>query len=773
MARTILKVDAKENYLEFLHSLYLNQYPLSSSTILNLEKANMIGDRQQLVETAGKIAASKNPKRGKFLRPELLFKNELEREADESAVVVTAVDSNFEAIEKIWRDVSSDDDLEKLKESGAISFTTGIKTLDWKVGKEFLMDHDDAFYDWINSINDGFENRIPYWRFELYKSQAQQWLDENSSVLDYSQEGDQIAFVQKEIDRCRENSIYFLEKYFVYKESQVEGGWERWKSEEAQRVIAFLLDSGYDIFLAKARQIWSTTTIFGIILKRIMMYKSYFVKITTADDKKAKESFNSKLKEPYYALDSNIKPSKPSNDREDMLSFYKDKGKQESGMSKATIETASVSAVNSGEPNLFCADEVGIIDCLTGMVSERQPTSMQYNRVTGKMEQKNQACLWGTSFLEKDGKMIDQSPDFEYEFTNALDRWQKKKFKRLIIPIFLNCFARPGMTEELYDELEQEALDKTGPNAEQERIRFRKSYPRKIEDMFLTNPDTVIPIEKINSHIKRVNAADINHKMQWGFYTPMLDDKGKITGSEWNPVSSSTDYRAQCFVFRHPVAGWVDRYWPGSDPVANSSGHSNFANAIYDGLDNTISAGMAWRPADHRDAYMQALLQSLHYCPHGDWLIESNAGQNYIDYVDERGFLRNVLPNVALPRIFQVAGGNQWGINNRPGTRPWIVSELVKMLELYGDNIWTHRLFLELKTFIRKSKLGESEKFQVNDARFNFDDFIMASTFAFINKCAHDHKTPRNMLERKMKKPQYKLVMNPRSYEFERKLVKS
>lgn len=771
MARTILRNAARENYLEFLHSLYLHRYPLLPSTILKLEKAKLIGDRQQLEDAASRIAASQNPGRKKFLRPELISKNELEFKVDEDVVVVDASQGNFDEFEKLIRDVSTSEDLDEIKETGAISFKSGIKTSEWKVAKEFLMDHDDAFYDWINSINSGFEHRIPYWRFELYKAQAKEWLDDKTTILDFTQEGDQIAFVQREIARCRENSIYFLERYYVYKNKDVEGGWARYISKDAQQVIAFLLDSDYSVFFAKGRQIWSTTTIFGIILKRIMIYKSYFAKITTADDKKAVESFNEKLKEPYYALDSNIKPSTPSNDTMHMLSFFKDKKEQESGMSKATIEPAKVGAVNSGEPSMFCCDEVGMTDCLTGMVEEYKPTSMQYNHATGKMEQKNQAVLWGTSFVEKDGKMIDQSPDFEYEFKKSLERWEKKKFKRLIIPVFLNCFARPGLTQQLFDELEEEAFSEEGPNAEQVRIRFRKSYPRNIDDMFLTNPDTVIPIEKINAHVRRTNESDINHKMQWGFYTPMLDEKNKITGSEWNIVSSSTDYRAQCFQFRAPEKGWVDRYWPGSDPIANSSGHSNFANAIFDGLDNTISAGMAWRPSDHRDAFMQAMLQSIHYSPNGDWLIESNMGQNYIDYLDERGRLKNVLPNVALPRIFQIASGNIWGINNRTNTRPWIVNELIKMLELYADNIWTPRLFLELKTFIRKSKIGENDKFQVNDPRFNFDDFIFACAFAYINKCAHDHKTPRNMLEKKIKKPFYKLVMN-KEFSLERKLVK-
>lgn len=765
-----VKAEAGDIYREFLASLHLQGFKIDPNDISDLTKLGLIDDHKDYFaerDLAADIRKEK-PKIKRFIATK--FKTEEEAKADKSVIVLDVSESvPEEQRDKIIELIKEGaDKAEQFIKSGAITFKADVKTSDWKVEKHQLFDHDKEFYNWINSINKGFQFRENYFRFELYKAQAKQWMSDKETILDYASEGDRDAYLEREIKRSDDNSMYWLEKYFHYKDSSSQTGFKPFITVEGIRVLCFLIDSGYSTFFAKARQIISTTTIFGIALKRTTIKKSYQVTIATADTTKAEKTFNEKVKEPYYAMSPLMRPGKPSTDTKLSISFFKNKKEQEAGGSLLSISTASAGLINSGSYDWFNIDEAGMIDCLSAMISEYEPTAIQYNHETGRLEQKSQLTIWGTSFLEKDGAVLDQSPDFEHQFRNALIQWDAKNFAGTLIPVFLNCYARPGVTPELYETFRKKAYDVVGVNAENTRIRFHKSFPVTIDDMFITNPNTLIPVMAINGHIKRINEATTENKCQYGYFEPVYSND-KIVSANFIVCDDPSDYRVSWCIYRHPAQHWINRYYKGTDPIANNSGHSKFASAIWDVVDTTITAAMNWRGATAQDCFLQSLLGLIYYDRRMPELIESNAGQGYFDFLRANGYEHIILPNMALPRQMQ-ASGNPDGINNKTSTRGWIVQDLVKMLELHGENIWIYWVWLQLKTFVRSTTLNAGEfAYRVNDDRFNYDDILFASSFAFTCALSHEFQRPKNLMEVKVEhKKKSRLIMDKQTFSFRR-----
>lgn len=753
--------ESRELFLDFSWKLHLEGFPLTEGV------RSLLAEDGYFSPQHIKTPKARTPK-NKYIRPLLAFKNEAEQQADEKVTIIDLSNATDEVAQQV--DVAiSENDIGAIRSSGIIKYEGGIDTSQWRVPTEQLFSHGKDFYEWINSINRGFQYRTDYWRYNLYVQQANEWLSDKTAISDFESYESRYAFVEREKEKCKQNSLYALDRYVPYKDSKSASGFSQYEAHEAQRIAAFLVDSRYHLFFAKARQIFFTTTMFAIALIRTMYNKSFSSLIVTSDLKKAEKTFEEKVKAPYYAMPYYIKPSKPSYDTKMSFTFYKDKKEQEGAASTFSIENATPTVINSQSPDVVFIDEIGLIDCLTEMINEGRPAMVRYNPATKLLEPRGQFIAWGSSFnLSSTGEVLSNNPAFESEFRGAINAWEKGEFEFGMIPVFFNRWARAGMSDEFYDIEKKRFYSITGAKQESSRIQFHQSYPDTIDDMFIRNSQTIIPLAQINVELKRIAEAPVDFRGQYGWFEPELDtntilpDKNsdvqfKVIGSRFVPAESPADPRVSAFIFRHPnpEEDWVNRYYKGTDPIANSSGRSRFSSAIWDNLDETYSAILNFRVSEHRYCFLQSLLMGIYYDPNIPELVESNIGQNYIDYTDAKGYLQNLIPNVTLPRHLQTPGGNIIGINKKGNTARFILNELVKTLDIHMKNIWIYEFFVQLKTFVRHDTANNPDNFKVDDPRYNFDDLIDAMNYAKICADCFEGETPRNLNKADKKRVRY------------------
>lgn len=618
-----------------------------------------------------------------------------------------------------------------------------VETKEWKPNQDDILNYSKPFVQWIDSINSSFLNMIPYNKFRLYKQQAMGWLAENESFSDYGTKEDQYEFAYREKERCTDNSLYFLNKYLQLKEGDTIEGGRKYTAWECQMVICFLFDCGYNLLIGKGRQIGFSSTIGGLCAKRLIFHKSYFVKFITESLLKGQEIFEDKVKYPFYHLSEWMKPT-VNNDRDDLLAlFYKPvKGDIAGVESKMQVVAPSVTAINGGSPNLVAIDEVGLINILGEMINEGRPT-MFWVSDKGEMKMERQLIAWGTG-----GNVKKAGKAFEIEFKAAEQSWKDRNFNHGIIPIFFDCFAKKGVTQEFYDK-EKKIYYAKGPDS---AIQFHQHYPVSIDDMFLVSSETIWPMESINKQIKVIKDLPPLEKPKYGFFEPLYD-YGKptnersdvpyeISGAEFHPCEDG-DPAATTVIFRHPVEKWANRYFQGTDPVYTETGHSLMASAIWDSVEGTVSACMNYRERDYRYCYLQTLLLGLYYdnksCRN---LVESNVGSGYNDYIDNKGFWRTLVPNNMLSVHLRIVAGQKMGINKKGNTGRFILNKLQELLEVYGKNIFIEDFFIQLKTYVRKTSREGHESFKVENAKYYYDDVIDAVAYSYICAQSFAHLNP-------------------------------
>jgi len=113
-------------------------------------------------------------------------------------------------------DVISEEDYRKIvEEKGAVIYSgtkIDISQKDWL--PKSVIEHEKDFIEWIDSLNSqGITNMKNYRKFNLYLQQAYQWIAENKHLSDFSDEEDRENYKDQEIDRCAQNTLYFLNKY--------------------------------------------------------------------------------------------------------------------------------------------------------------------------------------------------------------------------------------------------------------------------------------------------------------------------------------------------------------------------------------------------------------------------------------------------------------------------------------------------------------------------------------------------------------------------------
>jgi hypothetical protein len=230
------------------------------------------------------------------------------------------------------------------------------------------------------------------------------------------------------------------------------------------------------------------------------------------------------------------------------------------------------------------------------------------------------------------------------------------------------------------------------------------------------------------------------------------------------------DERTTTCIFKHPPSGelWKYRYYQGIDPINSETGHSKMSGAIWDAHENTISSVVFWRIRDYKECYLQCILQGIYYDRETKMgvpeLIESNIGANYQDVEEMLGFGRRQVPNKALPPWLQTPSSSWWGIGNRANTAGKITNQIIEMIESYASNIFIPWLFLQLKTFVEKdlkSTTGRQTRYQASDMRFDYDDAIFSSVFAYINAKAHSKYEPEKVEGKGVEKYEIRYVQTP------------
>jgi hypothetical protein len=644
-----------------------------------------------------------------------------------------------------------------------------IRTEQWKPKHEPLS-YPEELVRWIDSINNGFGKRETYEPYNLYCKQAAGWLKQTDNIEDYQDIDEQRDFVKREYAQGYNNTLYFLNKFLFLKEGDIDGGGMGFNAYEAQKIICFLFDCGYNLMVGKPRQIGFTTVLGGCGIKRINLHKSYFVKFITHTKEKGEEIFEDKIKWAFGRLPSWYRQA-VYNDSHSILGLKEKskKGETKGAHSKLQVVTPAIDAINGGSPNLVLVDEIGLMSTFGKMMKEGRPAMFFYNPKTEKLEMRRQFIGWGTG-----GQMDRAGAVFEAEFKAAMKAWEERDYDYGIIPIFFDAFAKEGMTNEQYHREKKHYYSIDGAEQESSRVQFHQHYPVTMEDMFLRTSRTIIPISECNKHLLRINQLETDDKPQYGYFEARVDKSQrvddsdipyKITGATWMPTKGIDDARTTSVIFRHPDKGWAYRYFQGTDPINSETGHSKMASAVWDSLTNTVSCVVNFRTKTFKECYLQCLLAGLYYDSDGaKELTESNIGDMYIDYKDAKGFGKSIVPNTALPVSLQTPSSKWWGISNRTNTAGRITNRTIELIDLYANNIYIPWFFIQLKTYIEKSLSGQNQirqtRYQAADMKYDYDDVVDAITFAYINAEAHSRYEPFEKEKTNERKEMYRYVQD-------------
>lgn len=732
---------AKNTRLDFLFDLH------NKGAELPLEDLQLLKDNNYIEEK--KIIPPKKPK-NQLIVSDTSVKSERSIEADKK------IDISYtkEGDDKKGTIISSVRGHQNITEGTDFVFEGGIEIEkeDWlPISK---IKHEKDFVKFIDSINTGFKNIAPYRKFSLYVQQATQWYAENGSINNYHSREGMEDYALEEMRRCRENTLYFLNKYLILKEGDMSSGARTYDAKPVHEVIAYLYDCGYSFMMGKPRQIAATSTLGGCALKSIVFNKNFFLKFITQDKETGIEIFDDKIKFPFGEMPEWMKPA-VSNDRDNLLRLSrkgKKKGTKKGLNSKLQIVAPSKSAINGGSPQVVMVDEAGYISILGAMMKEARPTMFMQNPVTKELEMTRQIVVWGTG-----GEMDKGGKAYEEEFYNCLKKWGDREFDSGIIPLFFDWTTRPGITQEFYDS-EKKVYTVEGPDKELKMVQFRQTYPTIIEDMFLTSNKLLVSIEYINSNIERIRGYPHEARPQKGFFEPIFDTTKpagenedvpfKIKGARFVPTEDA-DPRASAIIFMHPKKNWRNRYYAGTDPISSDNGYSNMASAIIDVHFQTIPAIVNYRDSNHKYTFLQTMLLSMYYHA-GDRpgrvkeLVEANIGTAYIDYVETKGYYDSLVWKTELERPMR-GGGHTIGIDNRAARTRFIINRIFEFIQAYGDRVCIDTFFIQLRTFTCTVTERGTETWGTADKRKYHDDVLFAVVFAYICSLSYSHLTPKEI----------------------------
>lgn len=749
--RTEIHKVVRENHLDFLYDLFTTNVPIGQENIDLLINHGYIEKNE--------IPAHVEPsKRHKAVRDRTV-----------KTIKESVIDQHIEIVEEgaNTETITEDENEKNIQDNPPErQGKKEIHAKDWMPPS--VINHDKYFVEWIDSINFlGFKNRKKYWRYNLYRQQAMDWLAEGGSVTHFSDPEEREEYKIREIQRCDENTLYFLNKYLKLKEGDMTSGSRDYEAKEAHMVICFLFDSHYSFYLGKPRQIAATSTLGGCGLKKILFSPNFFLKFITQDKLKGEEIFEDKIKYPFAELPDWMKPV-VRNDRDNLfaLGYKEQKGDREGANTKLQVVAPSKTAISGGSPSLSFIDEAGNIPILTQIIEDGNPTMYWMNPKTGQIEIKRQLVVWGTGGdMDKGGKA------FEREFMAALKRWQERNFSSGIVPVFFDWTTRPGITQEFFDQKKAEFYSKEGPDAELSRVNFHQQYPTCIEDMFLSSAKTLVSQEYINGQLDRIRKHIHILRPKYGYFEPIYGQKPAaessdtpfdIIGVNFIPTDDG-DPRSSVIMFQEPKQGWKHRYYQGTDPIASDTGLSNMASAVWDNHYKTISCVVDYRVQDYKQVFLQCMLLGMYYEVEKQAgiheLLETNIGLAYRQYKENKGYGDTMVYNAELPAYLQTQSGNLVGIDNRGMRNKLIIDKLFEMIQAFGEKNYIEEFFGQLKTFICTVNAKGNESWGPMDRRYYKDDILFACVFAYICSLCYPDETPIKLdEERKRTTIRHRLV---------------
>lgn len=740
---------AKSNQLDFLYDLYTQDIEIGEDNKALLIKHGYIKTEDFPKKVTEKYIATK-------IHNDPFYIDGPPSEVDRKVDVVSG-DKNVPENGSVF----TESEYKKLvEENGSVIYSgtnINIKQSDWM--PKSVTDHSKEFIEWIDSISfAGFANRVNYRKFNLYCQQAYQWLAENDTLANYGTHESREKYKDTEIERCAENTLYFLNKYLQLKESTLVAGMRQYVASKAHEIIIYLFDCGYSFYLGKPRQIAATSTLGGCALKRTVFRRNHFIKFITENDSKGQEIFEDKIKYPFAELPNWMRDDSRNDSGKTFALGHKEKKGDRSGTnSNILVAAPTPTAISGGTPQLALIDEAGNIPILTEIIKDARPTSFWMNPVTGKIELKRQIVVWGTGGdMEKGGKA------FEREFMTCLEDWKTRNFISGIVPIFFDWTTRMGITKEFYEKEKAYAYSVKGPKSDESKILFRQQYPSCVEDMFLTSTKTLVSQDYIVDQVDRIVKAKFAMKYQYGYFEPIFGEEEQPEGSDipFNIIGANFvpledgDGRISTMIFQHPKPGWRNRYYSGTDPIASDTGLSNMASAIWDKYYNTVSAVVNFRSNNYKEVYLQTMLLGIYYDLEHQMgvkeLLEANIGLAYREYKDSRGRFDTLVFNSELPDILQTGSGNLIGIDNKGIRNKVIIDTLYSLILAFGTKIYIEDFFLQLKTFVSTATAKGNETWGPADRKHYKDDILFAVTYAYI--CAHQcfpEELPYNAEEEK------------------------
>jgi hypothetical protein len=626
--------------------------------------------------------------------------------------------------------------------------SSAIQTSQWKIN-ESPLDYDKELTSWIKKTNADFRNRGSYEPFEIYKEQSVEWVKDPISFSDCRDFEEQVWWLKREHRRCKENTLYYANKYGKLKDAIGEGGVTDFQAWEAQKMVFHILDRGYSVMLGKGRQFGFTSAMGLYSDKKINFNKNLFIKFVTHSAEKGAEIFNDKIKWPFAQIPDYLR-HEVMNDRDNLLRLdsKEQKGKTVGMGSAIKVDSPAIDAINGGSPDIVLIDEIGLFDLFGMMMREGRPTMFRFNPLKNRQELVRQLVAWGTG-----GQMGAGATAFEEEFTSLVNQFNEGKLTSGILPIFFNAFAREGFTKEMYESEKQIAYNIQGHEGELARIQFHQHYPMTIEDMFLRTAATLKPISYINERLHHIYG--LPEKPMHGYFEPIHNNKQQIVDCTFIPVDDSSDIISPVTILAQPEI-WEHRYYQGTDPINSESGHSKMGSAIWDAQTNKISGYVNYRDKDLKFVYSQVMMLGMYYKPKecAPELTEANIGDFYKDYKSEMGYEHSLVAQKMLPQFLQINTQKWWGINNKAQTNGKIIQKLIELLDGYGTNINVVPFWVQMKTFVEKSLVtkggnannnGRISRYQAANLRTDFDDIIFAIVYAYINMLSHQRYEPKQV----------------------------
>ncbi len=735
-----------QRYSNLLHQrlkMFQNGYPIDSGRMRCLEAANIISSDDYLLN-ATHYKVRESLKRAELSKYNIV-QGLLSPQTTETVESLGILEDN------VMR-------YGKTSESALITQST-IKRKDWALEDGEFMNYSDEFYNFITATNKSYSKQPYFHKFELYKQQAYNWLHESKPIPQSRQE--RLDYIALERQKSLVNSLYGISKYHSISAMDKENRGNKFKSSfrayPAQEYMSYLFDLYLSLIIGKPRQIGATTFMGALAAQRTMLSKKFLFKFTAENLTKAQQIFFEKVR-PF--IDQHpFRPSLLSDQDGSKMIFGKrgeGKGNLSGSLSQIYIEAPYDTIIASGSPDLVIIDEIGNVDNLSAMMEDGRPTMFSYNPILERLEVTRQFIGLGTGG--------DIKNPFKDEWKVLKEAWNDKQYDKIIIPVFLDAYSKPGFTQSLYAK---EKLYYYGKNKEESKIKFHQTFPLDEADMFLSSGETIIPKEDILYHLRRLKFTNEVHGKRiipkYGYFEPVYNEGVKygedsdvpyqIIGANFI-ITTPEDPRVTSVMYKEPEAGWENRYFQGSDPIFATTGHSKCASAILDSHDpeNRIACIVNFRTGSKEDVrynFLQPLLMGLYYDKKMRNLVEINAGAGMVGYYQGKGFGFQLVRKAKIPKMFQ-SGGNDIGIRKDSNNAKFMAGKLLEFIELYGDVINCGEFWEQLKTYVKfeyrnsnSNTMSTYSAYKVENPRYDYDDVIDAVLYAHICFSSYEYLTAK------------------------------